>query len=489
MYTREEAKAIVDKVLSMTKADAAEVNLTGGERSGTRWANSSITTNLVQYDRQLTVTVRVGQKSASANTRDFSDAGIQKMIDEALADAGKANDNPNLPALLGPQEYIPVEGALPSVIAYGPAERARMVKDSIDLAEKMGVLGAGFIPKNDVATCTANSKGLFAYYRSADTGFSLTCRTPDGTGSGWAGTTGVKEAANMDAKALTSIAANKALKSRKAKAIEPGRYTVILEPRANARFLSLLLGIFNPNGGGFGGGGGGGGFLPGAGGPPGGPPGGAPPDAPPGAGGPPGGGGGGGGGGLFAGGPGSPQSYMANKKVDDKLFSDLFTLKSDVGNQILRQTTIGPNNVAAKPVTWVEKGILKAFGPNQGANTNQTLVMEGSNLSIEDMIKQTRRGLLITQFWYIRGVPSQEQPLLNTGMTRDGLFLIENGEIVGPVQNFRWNMSPIVGYSNLSLVGKPVPMETGEAFGAANAALVPPVRIEEFYMTSVSPAV
>ncbi len=485
MYTREEAKAIVDKVLNMAKADAVEVNLTGGERSGTRWANSSITTNLVQYDRQLTVTVRVGQKSASANTREFSDAGIQKMIDEALAEAAKANDNPNLPALLGPQEYIPVEGALPSVIAYGPAERARMVKDSIDLAEKMGVLGAGFIPKNDVATCTANSKGLFAYYRSADTGFSLTCRMPDGSGSGWAGTTGIKDAANMDAKALTSIAANKALKSRKAKAIEPGRYTVILEPRANARFLSLLLGIFNPNGGGFGGGGGGGGFLP----PAGGPPGGAPPDAPPGAAGAGGGGGGGGGGGLFGGGPGSAQSYMANKKVGEKLFSDMFTLKSDVGNQILRQTTIGPNNVAAKPVTWVEKGVLKAFGPNQGANTNQTLSMEGSNLSIEDMIKQTRRGLLVTQFWYIRGVPSQEQHLLNTGMTRDGLFLIENGEIVSPVQNFRWNMSPIVGYANLSLVGKPVPMETGEAFGAANAALVPPVRIEEFYMTSVSPAV
>jgi predicted Zn-dependent protease len=486
MYTREEAKALVDKVISMAKVDAVEVNLTGGERSGTRWANSSITTNLVQYDRQITATVRVGQKQASANTRDFTDAGLQKMVDEAIAEAQKANDNPNLPALLGPEEYIPVDGALPSVIACGPAERARMVKDSIDIAERMGVLGAGFIPKNDVTTCNANSKGLFAYYRSADTGFSLTCRMPDGSGSGWAGTTGVKDVRNMDAKALTTVAANKALKSRKAKAIEPGRYTVILEPRANARFLSLLLGIFNPNGGfGGGGGGGGGGFLP----PGGGPPGGAPPDTPPGAPGAGGGGGGGGGGGLFAGGPGSPASYMAGKKVGDKLFSDLFTLKSDIGNQILRQTTIGPNNVPARPVTWVEKGVLKALGPNQGANTNQTLVMEGSDLSIEDMIKQTRRGLLVTQFWYIRGVPSQEQPLLNTGMTRDGLFLIENGEITGPVQNFRWNMSPIVGYSNLSLVGKSVPMETGEAFGAANAALVPPVRIEEFYMTSVSPAV
>jgi predicted Zn-dependent protease len=180
---------------------------------------------------------------------------------------------------------------------------------------------------------------------------------------------------------------------------------------------------------------------------------------------------------------------MANKKLGDKLFSDLFTLKSDIGNSLLRQSTILNDNKPAKPVTWVEKGVLTAFGPNQGANTNQTLTMQGTDLSVDDMVKQTRRGLLITQFWYIRGVPSQEQPLLNTGMTRDGLFLIENGEIVGPVQNFRWNMSPIVAYANLSLVGKAVPMDTGEGFSAGNAALVPPVRIEEFYMTSISPAV
>src|SRR5689334_555426 len=219
MYTREEARALVDKVIAMgrdAKADTIEVNLTGGERSGTRWANSSITTNLVQYDRQMTATVRVGQKQGSANTRDFTDSGFQKMLDEAVANAQAANDNANLPELLGPQEYIPVDGALPSVISYGPAERARMVRDSIDIAEKAGVLGAGFIPKNDVTTCTANSKGLFAYYRSADTGFSLTCRMPDGSGSGWAGTTGVKDLANsyMDAKARTAVPANTTRNSR-----------------------------------------------------------------------------------------------------------------------------------------------------------------------------------------------------------------------------------------------------------------------------------
>ena len=179
---------------------------------------------------------------------------------------------------------------------------------------------------------------------------------------------------------------------------------------------------------------------------------------------------------------------MNGKKPGDKLFSEMFTLKSDVGNAILRQSTIGPDLKPAGPVTWVENGILRTLGTGAAAGTNQSLMQVGTNLSVEEMVKQTKRGLLVTSFWYIRGVPSEGQPLLNTGMTRDGLFLIENGEIVGPVQNFRWNMSPLVAYNNLTLVGKPTPMFTGESFDGT-VALVPPVRFEEFYMTSVSPAV
>ncbi len=516
MYTREQAKAITDKVIDMAKGtDAVEVSLSGGERSGTRWANSTITTNLVQYDRQLNVTVRVGQKTGTADTRDFSDAGIKAMLDDAITEAKAANDSPNLRSLLGAQEYIAVDSALPAMVNLGPLERARMVKESLDIAQARGVVGAGYIPKNDLTNCNANSAGLFAYYRSADAGFVLTCRMADGSGSGFSAISGVKDPSMIDARLHTEVAAQKALKSRNAKAIEPGRYTVILEPRASARFLSLVTGIFSVGGGGgrggagapgaagafadgaaggAGGGGRGGGGVAGSGraavgggaagagaaasGAAAGA-GGDNPDGPP---------GGGGGGGLFAG-IGGAGSFMAGKKVGDKIFSDLFTLKSDIGNSTLRQSPINNDNKPAKPVTWVENGILKSMGPGLGATTNQSLVQEGSNLSIDEMVKQTRRGLLVTSFWYIRGVPSQDQPLLNTGMTRDGLFLIENGEIVGPVQNFRWNMSPLVAYNNLTLVGKPVPMLLGESFDSSNAALVPPVRIEEFYMTSVSPAV
>jgi predicted Zn-dependent protease len=449
MYSREEVKAWTDKVIDMAKADAVEVNVSGGERSGTRWANSSITVNLVQYDRQMSVTLYKGGKSGTASTRDFTDAGLKAMVDEAATQAASGPDRA-IPDMLGPQQYIPVDAALPSVVNFDPAGRARMVKTSLDICAKEGTDGAGYIPKNDQTTCTANSKGLFAYYRDAETGFVLTCRMKDGSGSGWAGITGARDLAQIDAAAYTEVASQKALKSRKARALEPGRYTTILEPRANARFLSLMTGIFNQGGGGRGGGRGGGG-----------------------------------GGGGRGGGAATPA-----RNIGDKIFSDLFTLRSDVGNPILRQTPILPNFTPAKPVTWVEKGVLKNFAtPDVGASTNMSLSQEGSNLSIDDMVKQTKRGLLVTFFWYIRGVPAEDQPLLNTGMTRDGLFLIENGEITGPVQNFRWNMSPLVGYNNLSLVGKPVPIHTGEAYDGPGTALVPPVRIEDFYMTSVSPAI
>ncbi len=438
MYTREEARALVDRIIDMAAPDPIEVQLGGGERSGTRWANSSITVNLVQFNRQLSIDIHHDGRVGSASTRDFSDAGLRAMIDDARADALASEPRDELPELLGPQEYIEVDSARPSLIDYGPLERAEMVKASLDLSEQMGVVGYGYIPKNDQVNCRANSAGLFSYFRDAQTSFVLTCRTPDGRGSGWAGTTGIRDTAQVDPVDITRRASEKALLSVNARAIEPGRYSVILEPRANARFLSLLTGIFSQSG---------------------------------------------------EGGGSAAAQYMEGRQAGDKLFSDLFTLRSDIGNPILSQTPILNNGRPASPVTWVENGVLRNFGQGLGATPNMSLVMEGREKSVDEMIAETQRGLLVTFFWYIRGVPATDQPLLNTGMTRDGLFLIENGEITGAVQNFRWNMSPIVGYNSLVDVGRPEPMHMGESYDGGNTALIPPVRIEDFNMSSNSPAV
>jgi predicted Zn-dependent protease len=449
-YSREQVKAITDKVLDMAKADTLEVEFQGGERSATRFANSTITANLTEHDQEVTITVRYGQKSASTTVHQFDDEALKRAITEAQTLAKQRPDNPELmPLVKPPQDYVAVESALPAAVDFGPAERAKMVRQSVDICEKKGVLGAGYIPKLHWTEARANSDGLFAYNRYAEASFILTCRTPDGTGSGWAGTTGMKDVTQIDAAGLTETAATKALTSRKARALEPGAYTVILEPRPAARFLSLMLQS------------------------------------------------------LDARAAEEGRSFMSGAdrgqtKLGQKVFGDNVTIKSDIGNAILRQTPIGPDGVAARPVTWVDKGVVenlaydRFWANKQGktpslASPQMSLVMEGGDQTIEQMIKSTRRGLLISFFWYIRVVDAMT--LLNTGMTRDGTFLIENGEIVGPVQNFRWNDGPARGFNNITALGKPVPMHIGEAYDNPGTALVPPMRIEDFRMTSISPAV
>src|SRR4029453_7139987 len=207
---------------------------------------------------------------------------------------------------------------------------------------------------------------------------------PGGRGWGGAATPGVKDLSLIDPVHISELASNKAGKSQKPRQLEPGRYTVILESRPAARFLSLMTGIFNARA-------------------------------------------------VETG----PRSYLTGaergtSKLGEKVFSELVTIKSDIGNPILRQTPIMADGTAAKPVTWVEKGVLKNLYYDQQyatrakkdptpATVNMSMVLEGSNQSVEQMIKSTRRGLLVSFFWYIRAV--DQPPLLNTAITRDGLFL------------------------------------------------------------------
>jgi predicted Zn-dependent protease len=443
-------KAITDKVLNMCKADAVQVSFSGGERSATRFANSSITANLVEHDQEVQITVYYGKRTASATTHQFDDATLRRTIEGVQALAQRKPENPEvMPLVKPPQQYLEVEAALPSAVGFGPAERAQMVKVSTDICEKKGVLGAGYIPKFDWVNATANSEGLFTYFRYADASFILTCRTPDQTGSGWAGTTGAKDIRNIDAAMLTEVAADKALKSAKPRAIEPGNYTVILEPRPAARYLSLMLGSLNARSAEEG------------------------------------------------------RSFMSGKargetRLGEKVFGDNFTLRSEISNQVLRQSPVGQDGLPARDITWIEKGVVKNLYYDRywaqrqrtdptGTMPGMSLVMDGGTASIDEMIRSTRRGLLVSFFWYIR--PVDTMTLLNTGMTRDGLFLIENGEIVGPVQNFRWNESPAVSFNNISMLGRPIPMHTGEAYDNPGTALVPPMKLEDFTMTSISPAV
>src|SRR5262245_46858447 len=163
-YSKDDVKAITDKVLNMAKADAVEVVFAGGERSATRFANSTITANLVEHDQSVAITVYYGQKAATTSTHQFDDASLASAIAQAQELAKRRPDNPELmPLVKPPQDYLPIDAALPSAVDFGPAERARMVRESVAICEKKGVLGSGYIPKLHWTDAYANSEGLFAY--------------------------------------------------------------------------------------------------------------------------------------------------------------------------------------------------------------------------------------------------------------------------------------------------------------------------------------
>ena len=142
---------------------------------------------------------------------------------------------------------------------------------------------------------------------------------------------------------------------------------------------------------------------------------------------------------------------------------------------------------------WIEKGVVKNlsysryWAQKQGKKavpSPNNVIMAGGSASLEDMIKSTQRGILVTKLWYIRTV--DPQTILLTGLTRDGTFYIENGKIKHPVKNFRFNESPIIMLNNLETLGKPERVLSTES---NQSYLIPPMKIREFTFTSLSDAV
>jgi predicted Zn-dependent protease len=144
-------------------------------------------------------------------------------------------------------------------------------------------------------------------------------------------------------------------------------------------------------------------------------------------------------------------------------------------------------------ITWIEKGIVKNLGysrywaQKKGVKAIPPpgpIIMEGGTASLEDLIKSTEKGILVTRLWYIR--PVDPQTLLYTGLTRDGTFYIENGQIKFPIKNFRFNESPVIMLNNLDTLGR---TERTLSVESNQSCLIPPMKIRDFTFTSLSDAV
>ncbi len=442
--SRADAEALAQKILSFSTADEARVNLNSGTEGNTRFAVNQVSTAGDAYDANISVTSAFGKKTASATTNRFDDESLRQVVQTSERLARLVPEDPEYLGELPPQQYLPVEPFFDSTATLTPEQRARAVMEITAPAARQNLVSTGFLTHFAGSNAVANKKGLFAYARATGISFTTTVRTPDGTGSGWAGGS-ENDFGRMNFAELGERAIRKAELSRNPRAVEPGEWTVILEPTAVANLVNLMVFSMNARNADEG------------------------------------------------------RSFFSKQgggnKIGEKFLDERVTITTDPADPRTAAIPVSGEGLPNNATTWVENGVLKDLVYNrfwaQRNNRQPTgfpaaYRMTGGDASIEDMIRSTDRGLLVTRMWYIR--PVDPRTILFTGLTRDGTFLIENGRITSAVKNLRWNESPIFLLNNIEMLGESVRVNAAED-GAGGAVVVPSIKARDFTFTSLSDAV
>lgn len=443
--SRAEAQALAEKVLSFSRAEQVRVNIQSGSEGNTRFAVNQISTAGDIYNASVVVTSAFGQRVASATTNRFDDDSLRRVIETSERLARLVPENPEYLGELGPQEYVPVEPFFESTALLNPEARAQAVAMIAGPARERGLQSTGFLSYEAGSQAVASSKGLFAYAPGTRVNFTTTVRTPDGTGSGWAGA-GAHDWSLINPAELGERAIRKAETSRSPRAVEPGRWTVILEPTAVANMVSLMIFAMSAR--------------------------------------------------MADEGRSFFSRQGGGNRLGEKFLDERVTIYSDPAQQNLYTAPFNGEGLPNRRMQWVENGVLRNLIYDQfwaqKNNLNPTgfpagFYMEGGNSSVDEMIASTERGLLITRFWYIR--PVDPRTIIYTGLTRDGTFLVENGRITSAVKNLRWNESPIFLLNNIEMMGQPLRVSASESGDVGFAVVVPPIKARDFTFTSVSDAI
>ena len=445
--TREEAKALAGRVLSFSKADQTRVNITSEWTGNSRFADASITTSGGITNVEVTVTATVGRKRASATTNVLDDAGLRRAVDLAAQLARLSPDDPELMPELGPQNHSTVNAHIEDTANLNPAARAGAIQRAIQATGGGQIFSAGFLEAHVVTVAVATSTGLFAYHRTTDGELSMTVRTPDGTGSGWA-SGGARDWGAVDPSAIGRTAARKAVASRNPQPIEPRPYTAVLEPQATNDLVPLLANSFNAR--------------------------------------------------TADEGRSVFSKAGGGTRLGEQVCDTRVSLITDPEDPALLGMPFDIEGLPIRRTVWIENGILRNlaysrfWAQQQGkAPTGSQiysrassfsgggLKLTGGTKSADQLIAECERGVLVTHFFYIRSL--EPRTVLYTGLTRDGAFLIENGKVTRPVKNLRWNESPLLMLNRLEDIGRPEAVAAGR--------LMPALRIRDFNFTSLSDAV
>jgi predicted Zn-dependent protease len=442
ILSKDEAEKILKKVIGFSKADGIQATLNGNDGGNIRYARNSVSTAGEDSNVTLGIQSYYGKKSGVATINEFDDASLEKVVRRAEELAQLAPENPEFVEPLEQQTYGGESKTwAESTANITPDFRAKVAADSINPATTKDVTAAGFLEDSRGFSALMNSKGLYAYNKGTGVNFTVTMRTNDGTGSGWAAGTAT-DVSKINTALASKIAIDKALNSRNAKALEPGKYTVILESSAAADMVRLMLN-------------------------------------------------------MNARQADEGRSFYAKKgggtKIGEKIVDERVNIYTDPWHPEVPVSPWAGDGQARKKLDMIKGGVVSnLFYDRYWASQKNVApvpfggnsIMEGGTASIEEMIKDTKRGVLVTRLWYIR--PVDPQTLLFTGLTRDGTFFIENGKIKHPIKNFRFNESPIIMLNNLETLGKQERVVTSE--GSPNG-FIPSMKIRDFTFSSLSDAI
>jgi PmbA protein len=440
-----ELRRLIDTILRLAKSIGVaetEVHVDEVADALTRFANNAIHQNVAE--RGLTVSIRTvaDGRTARVTTNHIDEDALRAAIEASLSLARSQPKDPRLLSLPGKQHYRKINRFYADTIALTPEDRARAVRRACDLAVKRGQNAAGIFSSGQSQTALGNSRGLFAAYRETHAEFSITMQ--EASAASWAKANAAR-VRDFDITKLASRASEKAHLAANARELAPGRYTVILEPAA---VLDLVGFLFYD----------------------------------------------------FAATALEDQRSCLNDRLGKQLFGKNISITDDVYHPLQQGAPFDGEGLPRQRVLLVDHGIPKnlvysrssarksrkkptghGFAlPNEYGEAPMNLVFSGGNSSLEKMIASTDRGLLVTRLWYIREVDPYEKVM--TGMTRDGLFLVERGRVAAAVRNFRFNQSLLEMLRNVQLLGPAVRATGEEAF----EMVVPAMKISDFHFSEVT---
>ncbi len=425
--TEEQARGLIERAVSHSRADHTEVSVGWHQEKSSRFANNAMVQSVSSVDRGVSVRVAFGQKVGSASTNDVSDEAVKTTVARAEEIAKAAEPDTEYVAPPGPQAYTPIDAYRPTTAALSHADRASAIAAALEPVAAQGRRSAGSYTTWVTRSAVGNSSGLFGYHEETDANYAQTVLTDDS--SGWAESVSV-DASCIETAGASRIALEKAEAACNPGEIEPGAYTVVMEPAAFAG----LLGIANWT--------------------------------------------------MQAKAAHEGRSCWTGKE-GEKVGVDGLTIASVPGHSDVPGRPWTQQGLAAKDVRWIENGVLKSLiydrywaqqsGREPTGHPANTVVSGGTS-SVDELVASVDRGVLITRFWYIRFVDPMK--LLITGMTRDGLFLIEGGKVVKGLRNMRFNDSPLRVFQEIRGMG--VPNRTA----LQGRMVVPPVLVDGFHFTS-----